>query len=269
MDKIFLKTPKEIAIMAEGGKKLAGILTEVLQSVRPGISTLEIDSLIDQGIAKARAIPSFKTVPRYHWASCVGLNSEVVHSIPKKDKLVKVGDLVKVDTGLVWEGFHTDASWTVRIQRTEDGRQKAEDRKQKDLFLETGKVALREAIAVAKPGRRIGDISQKIQEIVRQAGFTPVEVLTGHGIGRRLHEEPMIPCFLKENLKNTTELLPGMVLAIEVIYNQGSPDLVMEEDNWTISTKDGKMSGLFEETIAITENEPLILTEVREVEPKG
>lgn len=264
MDKISLKTPKEIAIMAEGGKKLAGIINEVLKKIRPGISTLEIDSWIDGMIVAARATPSFKTVPRYHWASCVGLNSEVVHSIPKGDKIVKPGDLVKIDAGLIWKGFHTDASWTVIVQNP-----KLKTQNYGKKFLETGKCALREAIAVARPGKRIGDISRKIQEVVEQAGFAPVEVLTGHGIGRKLHEEPLIPCFLGGNLGKTLELQPGMVLAIEVIYNQNSPDLVMEEDNWTISTKDGKISGLFEETIAVTENEPLILTEVREVEPKG
>ena len=253
MPKISLKTPQEIAVMAEGGKKLAEILEEVLEKVEPGLSTGEIDSWIEDGIISVGGEPSFKTVPHYHWSSCVGLNEEVVHSIPKKDKILKEGDLLKIDLGMLWQGFHSDLSWTIECQKTEDGRQKTE-------FLEVGKRALEEAIKVAVPGNRVGHISQKIQEVIEGAGYQPVKILTGHGIGRQLHEEPLIPGILQEELVKTPKLVPGMTLAIEVIYDSGSGEVVLENDGWTVSTRDGKIAGLFEKTIAITGSGPLILT---------
>jgi len=253
MLKISQKTPAEIKIMAEGGKRLGRVLDDVFIKIRPGLSTLEIDSWIENGILAAGGAPSFKLVPRYHWASCIGVNTEVVHSIPKKEKVIKEGDLVKIDLGMLWQGFNTDLSWTVIVQSTEC-------KVQSTKFLEAGEKALAEAIKVAKLGNRIGHISQKIQEIIEKAGFRSVEALTGHGIGLKLHEEPMVPGVLKGSLEKTIELKLGMTLAIEVIYAEKSPEIVLENDGWTISTRDGKMSGLFEKTIAITGEGPLILT---------
>lgn len=252
-----IKSPAEVADMAEGGAKLAEIIRKVLDKVELGVSTFEIDSWIEGWIIGAGGLPSFKRVPRYHWASCIGLNDEVVHSIPRRDRIVKEGDLLKIDTGVYWKGLHTDASWTTIVPTANSNQQSA-----MSGFLEAGKEALKRAIEAAKPGNRIGHISLAIQKTVEKFGFTPVRVLTGHGIGRSLHEEPMIPCFLNGRVEKTEELLPGMTLAIEVIYNQGGADVVMEEDNWTISTRDGRMSGLFEETIAVGENGPLVLTDI-------
>lgn len=249
MNKIGLKSPAEIEIMAEGGQKLSLILAEVLNKIKPGLSTLQIDSWIDEGIEKAGGKPSFKMVKDYRYASCVGLNAEVVHSIPKIDKKVRVGDLLKIDLGMLYKGFHTDLSWTIEVGT-----------KKESNFLKTGEEALRQAVEIAKKGNRVGHISQKIQEIIQNGGYQPVRVLTGHGIGRSLHEEPMIPGVFKGKLERTPLLEKGMTLAVEVIYAQKSPDVVLESDGWTISTKDGKISALFEETIAITENGPLILT---------
>ncbi len=242
-------------MMAEGGKRLAAILDEVLAKVRPGLSTLAIDSWIEEGIVKAGGTPSFKLVPHYHWASCVGVNEEVVHSIPKKNKIIKEGDLLKIDLGMLWQGLNTDLSWTVLV-----GKQTGEDQLR---FLEAGEKALSEAIKAAQPGNRIGHLSQAIQTVIEGAGFRPVEALTGHGIGRKLHEEPLIPGVLRRLLSETPLLKPGMTLAIEVIYSQGSGEVVLEADGWTISTKDGKIAGLFEKTIAVTESGPLVLTPVR------
>lgn len=252
MPKIVLKTPKEIAIMAEGGEKLAHILEEVLLRVKPGISTLEIDSWIDSLIAKAGGTPSFKSVPRYHWASCVGINDEVVHSIPQKDKIIKKGDLLKIDLGLVWKGLHTDLSWTIEIDTDKNNR-----------FLETGERALEEAITVCRPGNRIGHISQKIQTVIEGAGYDPVRVLTGHGVGQQLHEEPMIPGVLKGKLARTPAIIPGMTLAIEIIYSEKGGEVFLDDDNWTVRTRNGRIAGLFEQTVAVTENKPLILTPLR------
>lgn len=253
MPKILLKTPDEIQIMAEGGKILGEVIDRTFEKIKSGISTFEIDTEIDRGIEKSGAKPSFKMVEGYRHASCVGLNSEVVHSIPNKDKIVKNGDILKIDAGVFWKGFHTDSSWSVKLGNGKNGFVE-------DIFLATGKKALKEAIKQAKIGNFVGNISSKIQEVVEQGGYSPVKVLTGHGVGRNLHEEPFIPCFLKEGVGKTPKLTKGMTLAIEVIYNQGSAEVVLENDDWTISTGDGKISGLFELTVAITENEPLILT---------
>jgi len=252
MSKISLKTPEEIAIMTKGGQALAQILAEVLDKIEPGLSTGEIDQWIDQKITDFGGEAAFKRVPNYHWASCVGLNDEVVHSIPRKERKLKNGDLLKIDLGLLWQGFNTDLSWTVIVGGEEDFEKKK--------FLAAGKKALAEAIKKAKPGNRIGDISETIQTIIEGAGYFPVRILTGHGIGRQLHEEPLIPGILIEKKEKTPELYSGMTLAIEVIYGWGTGEVVLAPDGWTILTKDGKISGLFEKTIAITENEPLVLT---------
>jgi len=255
MPKISLKNPREVAIIAEGGEKLSRILEEVVPEIKPGLTTLEIDSWIEDRIASAGGTPSFKMVPRYHWASCVGLNQEVVHSVPKKDKIVKEGDLLKIDMGMFWKGFHTDLAWTIEMQNAKCKMQNAK-------FLEAGKRALTEAIEVVKPGNRVGHISQKIQQTIEAAGYQPVKVLTGHGIGQKLHEEPLVPNVLQGKIPNTPLLEPGMTLAIEVIYNQGKGEVVLGADGWTISTKDGKLSALFEKTIAVTQDEPLVLAGV-------
>ena len=255
MLKVSLKSEKQIAAMAEGGEKLGQILTEVLEKVTPGINTWEIDSWIEDRIVNVGGEPSFKTVPRYHWSSCVGLNQEVVHSIPKKDKILKEGDLLKIDLGMIWRTLHTDLAWTILVQSSKFKVQSCQRE-----FLNTGERALEEAIKVAKPGNRVGHISGKIQEIVEGAGYQPVKILTGHGVGRKLHEDPLVPGILRGRVTDTPELIPGMTLAIEVIYGLGSGEVVLEDDGWTVSTKDGKIAGLFEKTIAITGNGPLILT---------
>lgn len=261
MPKISLKTPEEIAIMAEGGGKLARILEEVLTKVEPGISTLEIDSWIDSLITKAGGTPSFKQVPRYHWASCVGLNQEVVHSIPKKEKIIKEGDLVKIDLGMLWQGWHTDLAWTILVHSSQPCLPAGRFTVHSLPFLEAGEKALNEAIRMARPGNRVGDLSLTIQKVIEEAGYYPVRVLTGHGVGKALHEDPLIPGILPGRKEKTPALLPGMTLAIEVIYGEKTGEVLMENDGWTIVTKDGKIAGLFEKTIAVTQDNPLVLTD--------
>jgi len=244
-----IKSAEEIKIMSDGGKKLGLILTEALKKVKPGISTFEIDCWIDEGIIKSGGQASFKQVRNYQFASCVGVNNEVVHSLPSKRKIIKEGDLLKIDLGMIWLGFNTDLSWTIEVGT-----------KREEFFLAAGKEALNKAIREARNGNRVGHLSLAIEETIKKAGFSPVKVLTGHGIGRKLHEEPMIPGVLNGKIEDTPKLVPGMTLAIEVIYAQKSPEVVLETDGWTISTKDDKISALFEQTVAVTDNDPLILT---------
>jgi methionyl aminopeptidase len=255
MPKIFLKSPEEISKMAEGGEILGSIMSQILEKIEPGLSTLEIDSWVEDRIINAGGEPAFKKVPRYHWATCTGINDEVVHSIPREDKILEEGDLLKIDMGMWWRGFNTDMSWTVVVDEKKD--------EASVKFLGKGEEALEEAIKAARPGNRIGHVSKIIQDTVEGAGYHPVRILTGHGIGRALHEEPMIPGILTKSVEKTPEIVPGMTLAIEVIYNLGEGEVVLAEDGWTILTKDGKISGLFEKTIAVTENGPLVLTPLR------
>jgi methionyl aminopeptidase len=253
MQKVNIKTPSQIKIMTEGGHKLAFIRDELAKFARPGLTTLEIDKFADNLIAQSGGEASFKKVKGYHHATCISVNNEVVHGVPNKRKL-KEGDIASIDVGLVWKGFHTDTSVTVGIGKISKANQN---------FLEAGRECLKKAIAKAKPGNRVADISAQMQRI-EEYGYSPVKALTGHGIGRQLHEDPAVPCFVVGEYNHSPLLRSGLVLAIEIMYNAGSDEVVYKnDDGWTIATADGKISGLFEETVAITNQGPVILTGVK------
>jgi methionyl aminopeptidase len=245
-----LKTPQEIQIMKAGGQILHQIKTQLIQAVKPGITPSYLDSLADQLIESSGGQASFKTVPGYHHATCININSGVVHGIPT-DQPLKKGDLLTIDIGLLYQGFHTDTSVSLGVGQTSS---------EIKSFLSTGRRALKEATSQARPGNRIGHLSQATENTLTQAGYAPVRDLTGHGVGRQLHEPPNVPCFLNTSVPHTPKIRPGMVLAIEVIYALGSPKLVMENDDWTISTSDGKIAAVFEETVAVTPDGSQILT---------
>lgn len=251
---ILLKNEKEIQIMAVGGQKLGQILKKTLSFVKPGITTAQLDKIAEEEIIKNGGQPSFKMVRGYHWASCITVNSQVVHGIPGK-KIIKAGDVVGIDLGIYYQGFHTDASWSVLVP---SGKREKDEEKRK--FLKAGEKALALAIKKAVPGNYIGQISQEIQDQIEGAGYNVVRELTGHGVGKILHEDPSIPGFLDQNYQKTVKIKSGMTLAIEVIYTLGRPDIILEADGWTIATKDGKISALFEGTVAVGTNGPLILT---------
>lgn len=245
------KLTKEIKIMQKGGRKLAGFMEILLAKAKPGVSLKEIDCLADELMAKSGGKPSFKMVRGYHWATCLNVNQGVVHGIPNEYRL-KEGDLLSIDVGIFYKGFHTDMAETILV-----GGKRNE---KKEAFLRAGKKALKEALLQARAGKRVGHISRAIEKELKKAGFNPVRNLTGHGVGRRLHEEPAIPCFLAERIEKTPLLRKGMVLAIEVIYVEGKPKLVMKNDNWTVETEDEKLAGLFEHSVLIRKQKPLILT---------
>jgi methionyl aminopeptidase len=249
--KIPLKTDKEIAIMRVGGQKLAKIMTRLLKEVKPGVALISIDQLADRLIVEEGGQASFKMVRDYRWATCINLNSGVVHGIPD-GTIIKAGDLVSIDIGIYYRGFNTDMSWSKSADEpvTTTGK-----------FLRAGEETLKLAIDQLKPGHHVSDISKVIQTNLNRFGYSPVKELTGHGVGRKLHEEPMIPGFAPKNIGPTPLLVPGMVLAIEIIYAMGSPQVFLEEDGWTIGTADGSLSGLFEKTVAITETGPYVLTD--------
>lgn len=251
----FIKPPQELLVMKEGGRKLASILTALLASSRQGVALKDIDLLAQKLIRAAGGTPSFQTVSGYKWATCLCINDVVVHGVPSAYTLAQ-GDLLTVDVGLLYKGLHTDTAWTKII-----GDKKGDQREKKERFLDVGEEALWKAIAAAREGNRIGHISQQIHKTVKGAGYSVVRSLVGHGIGKKLHEDPQVPGFLSEPLERTVELKAGMTIAIEVIYAMGKHDVIYDTgDGWSIATKDGSLSSVFEHTIAITKDEPLVLT---------
>jgi methionyl aminopeptidase len=240
----------KLQAMATGGLKLAQIRQEIINHIQPGTTLQKLDQLAEKLLFKTGGEPAFKKVPNYHWSTCININHGVVHGIPNLYQ-IKAGDIVSLDIGLYYHGYYTDTSITTPVGKIPKDIEK---------FLNVGENALKHAIAAACPNNHVGHISQSIQENIEKAGYSVVSELTGHGVGKKLHENPRIPCFLNEKIHHTPKLSVGQTLAIEVIYTMGKPNLITQSDGWTISTQDGKMSGLFEETVAITANGPLILT---------
>jgi methionyl aminopeptidase len=240
------KTPQQIEAMSQGGKIARFVLEELIKATRVGVTLRELDLLAERLILDKGAEPSFKRVDDYKYTTCINLNDGIVHGIPNATK-IKHGDVVSLDLGVFYKGLHTDLSHTLEVGTKLHGE-----------FLAIGARALEAGIEACSVGRKIGDISHAIQKTVEQAGFSVSRDLVGHGVGVELHEDPYVPCFGKAGTGPTVE--EGMVLAIEVIYQEGHPDIVLEEDGWTLSTKDGTLSGLFEKTIAVSRGETLVLT---------
>lgn len=245
------KTLEEAEIMKEGGARLGQVKSALRAAVKVGVSADTIEKLARKLIAEKEGIPSFLAVPSYSWATCVNVNEGLVHGIPKSEIVFKKGDVVSVDVGMYYKGFHTDTSFTVGL---------GVDAKTQE-FLDIGKKALREAIAQVKPGKRIYDISEAIEKTIEEAGYSPIRDLVGHGIGRELHEYPQIPCFTTGRKQETDEIPERATLAVEVMYAIGSYQVKIAQDGWTISMRDDKISALFEETVAALASGPLVLTE--------
>jgi len=257
---IRIKTPDEIKIMQIGGRMLSETLREVCAQIRPGMTEIEVDALADKLIREKGGEPGFKKVEGYHHATCISTNEVVVHGIPSL-RILKEGDIVGIDCGVFYKGFHTDMSETVYVKpKTENLKLKNFD--EVDKFLKVGKQALEAGISQAKVGNRVRDISKAIQDIVElKNGYSVVRSLVGHGVGRELHEDPEVPGYLQGKIEKTPKLKEGMVIAIEVIYNMGGPDLAFaNNDGWTLKTKDNSLAGLFERTLAITKPGPQVLT---------
>ncbi len=254
------KSPQEIEIMREGGKKLGQILKQLLQEVKPGITLVAIEELADQLIKEAGGSASFKTVADYRWATCLCVNEVVVHGIPTPYAL-KDGDLLTIDIGMLYQGLHTDTAWSLEVGHPDHLEKTGAACKQRQRFLQVGQQALISAIAAARPGDHIGHISSAIASTIEGAGYSVVHSLVGHGVGHKLHEEPQVPGILRTDSQKTPLLTSGMTLAIEVIYAQGKGDIVYDnDDGWTLATRDRSLSSVFEQTIVITATGPIILT---------
>lgn len=246
----FTKTKEEIDLMRGAGRISALAMKEVEKHLKAGITTKEIDQMVEKIFHENGATSAFKRVSNYKYSICATPNDWVVHGIPDNTKL-KEGDIVGIDLGAFYKGYNADMAQTFII-----GDVPSEVRK----FLSVGEETLWKAIDQARVGNRIGDISSTIQENIEKAGYSVVKELVGHGVGKELHEDPMIP---GRGKKGTGELFEeGLVIAVEIIYNQGKPQIVMLEDGWTIATRDGSLGGLFERTIVVTDKEPVVLTAV-------
>ncbi|KAB7704630.1 type I methionyl aminopeptidase [Bacillus aerolatus] len=245
---IICKTPREIEIMKEAGRIVALAHKELQQFISPGISTKKLDEIAEKFIRQHNAIPSFKGYNGFRGSICTSVNEELVHGIPG-DRVLKEGDIISLDIGANYRGYHGDSAWTYPVGTITSETQKLLEVTEESLF--TG-------LEEAKPGERLSNISHAIQTYVESYGFSIVREYVGHGIGQNLHEDPQIPHYGPPG--KGPKLKPGMVLAIEPMVNAGNRYVKTLEDNWTVVTQDGKMCAHFEHTIAITETGFEILT---------
>jgi methionyl aminopeptidase len=245
---IKIKTEEEILIMAEGGKILSGILKELQKEVRPGIKTLELDNLTEKLISKAGGKPSFKGYNSFPSALCISVNDEVVHGVPSQREL-KDGDIVSLDIGMKYKGYHSDMAVTLPV---------GEISKEAKKLLEVTKRALEIGISKAKAGRTFGDIGNAIQEYAESQGFGVVRDLCGHGIGRDLHEDPEILNYGRKGSGSKIE--KGMVFCLEPMITAGDWKIKMGRDGYVFRTRDGSLSAHFEHMMAITKDGCRVLT---------
>ncbi|HEU4880143.1 MAG TPA: type I methionyl aminopeptidase [Gemmatimonadaceae bacterium] len=247
---IQLKSQREIEIMARGGKILADTVALMERSVKPGMTTAELDKIAEDFIRSHKgAVPSFKGLYNFPASICSSINNEIVHGIPSKKRVLNEGDIVSIDVGVQFEGYHTDSATTVAVGRVSE---------ESSRLLQVTRDALQAGVAAALAGNHLGDIGAAVQSVVEAAGFSVVRDLVGHGIGTGFHEEPQVPNYGKPN--RGIRLVPGLTIAIEPMVNIGKPGIRTMPDRWTVVTVDGTRSAHFEHTIAITENGPRILT---------
>lgn len=251
---VLVRTEEQLQLMRKSGWITAQALKKVIQSSKPGITLLELEKIATDEVKRFDGKSSFQTVSGYRYMTCLNLTDEVVHGLPRRIAL-KVGDILKIDLGALYKGWHTDAAWTVLVGETADP--------EKNKFLSVGEEAMWKAISQAVEGKQIGDISNAIQSTVEMAGYSVVKNLAGHGVGREAHEDPEIPEYGKPG--TGMKLLPGQTIAIEAIYTSGKGDVYEKEDGWTLATVDGSWGGLFEMSMIVGKDKPEILTDWRKI----
>ena len=246
---VSIKSEREIGLMRESCKILAEVHAKLGEAIRPGISTWEIDALGEKLIRSYGCVPNFLHYNGYPASICVSVNNEVVHGIPSKDRILEEGDIVSLDAGLIYKGYHSDTARTYPVGKiSEEAAQ----------LIEVTRQSFFEGIKYAKEGCHLYDISNAIDAYCKKFGYGVVRDLVGHGIGTSLHEDPQIPNF--RQWKRGIRLKAGMTLAIEPMINMGSYGVEWLDDDWTVVTADGSLSAHYENTVLITQGEPEILT---------
>lgn len=250
---IKLRTPAEIDAIAAAGDVLGRLHGELRAHVVPGVTTGELDRIAEAFIrSHPGAVPAFKGLYGFPASLCISVNEEVVHGIPSRKRVLHEGDIVSVDAGVEMDGWFSDAAVTHAVGAVDPSARR---------LLEVTARALDAGIAEARPGQRLGDLGHAIQAVAERAGFSIVRALVGHGIGRDPHEDPQVPNYGRRG--RGIELVPGMILAIEPMVNEGGAGVLTLEDRWTVVTIDRKRSAHFEHTVAVTENGPRVLTAAR------
>lgn len=241
--------------MREAGRILALTHEELRKAIKPGISTYEIDRIGEEVIRSYGCVPSFLNYNGYPASVCVSVNDEVVHGIPSKKRILQDGDIVSLDCGVIYKGYHSDSARTYGVGEISE---KASD------LIKVTKESFFEALKVCKPGNHINDISKAVFEYITARGYSAVRDLVGHGVGANLHEAPEVPNFTR--MKKGPKLKPGMTLAIEPMINIGTYEVLWLDDDWTVVTADGELSAHYENTVLITEGEPEILSRAQGIE---
>ena len=246
---VTIKSEREIELMRKAGEILARTHEELAAAIRPGMTTMDIDRLGEKIIRGFGCIPSFKNYNGYPASICVSVNDEVVHGIPSKHRYLEEGDIVSLDAGVIYKGYHSDAARTVAVGKISPEAEK---------LIEVTRQCFFEGMKFAKAGNHLNDISAAIQAYAEKFGYGVVRDLVGHGIGTHLHEDPEVPNFAQK--KQGIRLEPGMTLAVEPMINMGRPDVIWMDDDWTVKTEDGSLSAHYENTILITDGEPELLS---------
>ncbi len=246
---VSIKSSSEIKRMREAGRLLEQVHDELAKAIRPGVSTWEINKVGEDLIRRRGCVPNFLNYNGFPASFCTSVNEEVVHGIPSKDRILKEGDIISLDAGLIYKNYHSDAARTYGVgEISEESRQ----------LIEVTRQSFFEGLKYAKAGKHLFEISGAIGAHAERFGYGVVRDLVGHGIGTKLHEEPQIPNFKQK--RRGMRLYPGMTLAIEPMINEGRADVVWLDDDWTVVTEDGSRSAHYENTILITDGEPEILT---------
>lgn len=240
---IQIKNATQIAIMKEAGRITGEALCLAGEAVKEGVTTKHLDDIIHDHIVKCGAKPSFLGYAGFPGSACISINDEVIHGIPSKDRVLKEGDIVKIDVGAFYNGYHGDSANTFAVGNISDEAKR---------LIEAAKISFQKGIAAAIPDNRLGDIGHAIEEHVIKCGFSVVREFVGHGIGRELHEDPNVPNYGRPG--HGVKLCRGMALAIEPMVNAGRPEVYVLPDGWTVKTKDGKLSAHYEHTNILTDD---------------
>ena len=250
---IILKTAEQIRLMKEAGRITGEAILAARDVIRPGVSTWEVDRVIHDYIVKCGAKPSFLGYAGFPGSACVSVNSEVIHGIPSRKRILEEGDLVKVDVGALYRGYHGDSAKTFAVGRVSP---------EATRLMERTKECFYRGVAKAIAGNRIGDVGHAVQAYAEEAGFSVVREYVGHGVGSHLHEEPDVPNYGTEG--RGCRLYAGMTIAIEPMVNAGGAGVRVLPDGWTVVTSDGRLSAHYEHTVAVTDDGPVLLTDVGE-----